>query len=69
MLNKLALLNKRALAANKALLVSPTRFFRASQAMNKNFNVYIDGKPVSVSSSMISSFKGRRIIHNNSSMF
>lgn len=35
--------------AKQLLFLNPKRFFRASQNMNKLFNVYIDDKPVQVS--------------------
>jgi hypothetical protein len=36
-------------AQTAALLKTESRFFRTSQALGNKFNVFIDGKPVSVS--------------------
>jgi NADH dehydrogenase (ubiquinone) Fe-S protein 1 len=38
-------------AKNKKLLTIPFRNFRPTQTLNKSFEVFIDGKPISVDSS------------------
>ena len=38
-------------AKNKKLLTTPFRKFRPTQALNKSFEVFIDGKPITVDSS------------------
>jgi len=49
MLRNLLNVNKKAISAQRlGLLSQPQRYFRASQALHENFNVYVDGRPVSV---------------------
>jgi len=56
MIRQLAAIKRRALVssqsyANLGLVRMPKRFFRPSQSLNNQFNVYVDGKAVSVDAS------------------